>query len=88
MLSYVVVKVVFVSFIWSWVFELVVGGIMVNVVLLGLMEMVLFWVNNFVGSESEVCYFFGVLMGCFGRLEEVVGVIEFLLLDDVGFIMG
>lgn len=83
--NYVVVKVGLIGFSKLLVCEVVLCGIIVNVVVLGFIEMDMICVLS---DDQCVGILVQVFVGCFGGVQEIVNVVVFLVFDEVVYIMG
>lgn len=83
--NYVVVKVGLIGFSKLLVCEVVLCGIIVNVVVLGFIEMDMICVLS---DDQCVGILVQVSVGCFGGVQEIVNVVVFLVFDEVVYIMG
>lgn len=83
--NYVVVKVGLIGFSKLLVCEVALCGIIVNVVVLGFIEMDMICVLS---DDQCVGILVQVFVGCFGGVQEIVNVVVFLVFDEVVYIMG
>lgn len=79
---YVILKVVFVCLICEMVYDYVLFGICVNVIVFGEIKI------DILLLEIEVQFVLIILLYCVGMLDEVVKVIFFFCLDVVSYVMG
>lgn len=83
--NYVVVKVGVVGMMCVFVCEIGSCGIMVNCVVLGFIDIDMM---KMLLEEQQVVFKIQILFGCFGSLEDIVYVVVFFVLLQVGYIIG
>lgn len=83
--NYAAVKVGLIGFSKLLVCEVVLCGIIVNVVVLGFIEMDMICVLS---DDQCVGILVQVFVGCFGGVQEIVNVVVFLVFDEAVYIMG
>lgn len=83
--NYVVSKVGFIGLICVFVKEYGGCGIIVNVIVLGFIELDMI-VKLFEDIKKQ--YQVNILLVCFGQFEEVVVLVVFFVLEGVGYIIG
>lgn len=83
--NFVIVKVVMYGFSCVLVNEVVICGVIVNIILLGYIVSQV--ISSFLLDVLDWLVVF-VLICCFGKLEEVVSLCVWLVLDDVVYVIG